>query len=404
MALLSLLARWAGKAGGRVATATVDHGLRPESAAEARRVAEWSRLLGGAHRTLKVEAPPPNGGLQEWARERRYALLLQWARESGGIPVALAHTLDDQAETFLLNLARGSGVDGLAAMAPETMRGGVRLLRPLLAVSRKRLRRTLEALGQDWLEDPSNLDRRFLRVRARHAMEALRSLGIDARRLGATAAAMARARRALERQTAACLGDFHWGELGEVELDPARIGCEEREIGLRALRGVLAAASGRGLPPRLVRLESLLDWILGGGGARARTLHGCVLRRAAGGRILVVREFSRCAPALVLRAGEERVWDRRWRVSLRGGGPCLVGALGAEWRAGGALPRPLVRQSLPAFRQGGEIVAVPPLGACGEGVEGGAVLLRPGGRRAVADAPLARPLAADFPAEDEREP
>lgn len=363
MALLALLSRWVKNSGAgcQITALTVDHRLRPESAGEARQVAAWCRGLRVGHKTLKVTAPPPTSGLQEWARARRYELMCQWARDAGGVPVLLAHTLDDQAETLLMRLARGSGVDGLAAMALETSRYGVRLLRPLLGMPRERLRRTLAALGQDWLEDPSNEDGRFERVRARQTLGMLEPLGIDIRRLADTAAAMDRAKRALERQTSQCLKDVHWGALGEVEFDPDRLAREEREIGLRALRRILGAVSGPAPPPRLDSLESLLDWAVEGAGA-ARTLHGCVLRRVSGGRIVAARELARCAPPVKVRAGQEAVWDGRWRVSLRLGEPCMVGALGAEWRTEGQLPRQVVRQTLPAFRRKGRVVAVPPLG------------------------------------------
>lgn len=362
MALLALLARWTGGRGAscRITALTVDHGLRPEAADEARQVATWCQKLGVAHQTLSVESPPPVSGLQNWAREQRYALLCQWAKEANGAPVLLGHTLDDQAETVLMRLARGSGVDGLSAMAAEAWWNGVRLLRPLLDIPRKRLRITLAEFGQRWLEDPSNQDDRFERVRIRRALEVLEPLGIDARRLADTAAAMARARIALERRVDRCLQELHWGRFGEVEFAPARIGREEREIGLRILRRIMGKVSGQIVHPRLNSLDSLLDWVVEGGGV-ARTLRGCVLRRISGGRIVAARELARCAPPVILRAGQEAVWDGRWRVSLRRGAPCTVGALGADWKAEGHLPRQIVRQSLPAFRRAGEVVAVPPL-------------------------------------------
>ncbi len=363
MALLALLVRWAGRqdAGCRITALTVDHGLRPESADEARQVAAWCRSLRVAHKTLKVTDSPPASGLQEWARDRRYELMCQWAREAGGASLLLAHTLDDQAETVLMRLARGSGVDGLAAMAPETSRYGMRLLRPLLDMPRERLRQTLAELGQDWMEDPSNEDGRFERVRVRRALETLEPLGVDTRRLADTAAAMRRAKRVLERQTSQCLQKVHWGALGEVEFDPACLAREEREIGLRALRRILGAVSGDAVPPRLDSLESLLDWTVGEAGV-ARTLHGCVLRRVSGGRIVAARELARCAPPVKVEAGQEMVWDGRWRVSLMRGEPCTVGALGTEWRMERPIPRKVVRQALPAFRRKGRVVAVPPLG------------------------------------------
>ena len=141
-----LAARWrrALKKGPRLIAVTVDHGLRPEAAREAREVKRLAGTLEVPHRTLRWTGTKPNTGLPAAAREARYRLLAQAARASGATHILTAHTRDDQAETLLMRMLRGSGIAGLAAMTRETDRGGVRLARPLLDVSKSQLIATLK--------------------------------------------------------------------------------------------------------------------------------------------------------------------------------------------------------------------------------------------------------------------
>lgn len=377
-ALLHLAAEWAEARGETVFALTVDHGIRPESGTEAERVGQWSRELGVKHTILRAGPVPASGNLQEWAREERMRLLCEWLRRDGRpVPLLVAHSRDDQAETLLINLARGSGVDGLCGMAASAIHRGVRVLRPLLDISRERLRATLVARGRGWFEDPGNEDERYARVRARRALARLSPLGIDARRLAGTAAVMARARHALEAEVDRQMAEVRFGTLGEAEFDAARIAALPPEIGLRLLRRILRALAGKAHPPRERNLLSVHAWIGGAGGPRGRTLHGCGFCRRAGGRILVTREARDCEAPVRVVAGEERAWDRRWMIRVESGGACEAGALGRMddrkfqpkpegWRR----VAPPVRASLPALRQAGRVVAVPPLGAYLPGHEG----------------------------------
>ncbi|MBF0335348.1 MAG: tRNA lysidine(34) synthetase TilS, partial [Alphaproteobacteria bacterium] len=170
MALALLADRWAAARGGVAHALTVDHRLRPESGAEAAQVAAWMASLGIGHHILARMGERPVGDLQAAARAARHALLEDWCRARGVPHLLLAHHREDQAETLLLRLARGSGLDGLAAMAPIAERPFARLLRPLLDVPRARLEATLERAGQSWIDDPSNADRAYARVRLRGLM------------------------------------------------------------------------------------------------------------------------------------------------------------------------------------------------------------------------------------------
>ena len=393
-ALLLLAADWARRTGRAVCAVTVDHGLRPEAAAEAAAVRELCRHRGIPHHLLRIHAPAPARGVQDWARRRRLAALAAWSRAEGGLPVMLAHTRDDQAETVLMRLRRGAGVAGLAAMRADRrhvlrdgdgVTGSLRLLRPLLAVSRQDLRRLLRARGVAWCEDPANADPRFERVRIRRL---LRESGLDAAALATTAARMRQAEAALAAGGRR-LGDgcCRWLPLGALEVDLAPLRAAESEFALRALAGALARVAPRPAPPRRRCLEAALAWALAADDAGAgRALAGCLLRRRGGDRLLLLREPAMCAPPLPLAGGEAGVWDGRWQVWYAGPGRVEVGALGrlpvaeaaaaaADWWQSPAL----ARASVPAFRRGGRVIAVPGAGLRGPGAAAGAAFLTPAG-------------------------
>jgi tRNA(Ile)-lysidine synthase len=200
IALMWLAARWrrALARGPRLIAVTVDHGLRTEAAAEARDVKRLARRLDLPHRTMRWTGAKPRTGLPAAARGARYRLLAQAARASGATHILTAHTRDDQAETLLMRLVRGSGIAGLAAMARVTEREGVLLARPFLNVSKSQLVATLTRAKVDFADDPTNRDPRFTRPRIRAVMPALAAEGGDARNLARLATRLARANAAVE--------------------------------------------------------------------------------------------------------------------------------------------------------------------------------------------------------------
>lgn len=208
----------------------------------------WLALRGIRHRTLRWQGPKPVSNVAALARAARYGLLARACRLARTEGLLLGHQQEDQAETFLLRLGRGSGVDGLAAMAPQSRRDGIDLLRPLLTVPRARLVATLQASGQAWIEDPSNLDPRHARVRLRALLPALAEAGLTPARIAAGAANLARARQALEAATADLAARALSRTEGRVEIDLARLGPAPREIGLRLLDRVLRDIGGRTAP------------------------------------------------------------------------------------------------------------------------------------------------------------
>ncbi len=356
LALLHLLADWRAAGGPALSAATVDHGLRPEAAAEASHVALICAGLGIPHATLRWQEGP-QGNLMAAARAARYRLLCGWAAAEGLKEVALGHTGDDQAETFLMRLARGSGVDGLAGMAGRREIGGIAFLRPLLAIPRQALRGYLGERGIGWAEDPTNADTAYDRTRARQALAALAPLGLTAETLSATAGWMARAREVLDdaaRDLAARIARI---EAGDVILDRAGLAAAREETRLRLVAGALRWISSAPYRPRLAALRAVLE---GPGPAGRRTLHGCLLTEGRG-TLRIGREFRAAAGAS---AAPGALWDGRWRVT----GPFAAGdriaALGTEglracpdWRATG-LPRATLLAS-PAVWRGATLLAAP---------------------------------------------
>ncbi|MBV7410230.1 tRNA lysidine(34) synthetase TilS [Maritimibacter sp. DP1N21-5] len=309
MALLSLAAGWGREARLPVLALTVDHGLRPASADEARQVAGICAGLGVDHRTLRWTGWDGAGNLQAKARDARYRLVAQEAAAALDRPAVLVgHTKDDLAETFLMRLARGSGVDGLAAMRGEWREAGILWLRPLIEVTRGDLRDYLRGQGADWIEDPSNDDEGFTRVRMRRAMALLDEVGLDTDRLAGTARTMARVRSALDHYTLAAGRDIARTEAGDVLFDAAALSAVPDEIRLRLLAGALVWVTSAAYRPRFEALCDLDDKIA----SRGRMTLGGALFTLKRGELRVTRE-----PKAVegLRAVPGALWDNRWRVS-----------------------------------------------------------------------------------------
>ncbi|HWI27955.1 MAG TPA: tRNA lysidine(34) synthetase TilS [Stellaceae bacterium] len=369
---LALLAHgWSAAAGGDIVALTVDHRLRPESAGEAERVRAWLGQRGIAHRILRSDAPTPTRDIQAAARALRYRLLEEWCAAEGVLHLLVAHNREDQAETLLLRLARGSGLDGLAGMAAVAEHRQCRVLRPLLGVSRARLVATLASAGQSWIEDPSNRNPAYARVRLRRAGAVLAEAGLDAERLAATASRLGRSRAALEAMVAALLASAAMPHpAGFVRLDPMILTRAPAEAGLRALAAVLAMVGGGAYPPRLERLERLyreLPSRLGGG----RTLGGCRVVPRRGG-LLVCREAAAAAPPVPAPPGATVYWDGRFSLYLPPTAPegLLLGALGAA-KVKAATPLPATaRSGLPALSDRRSVLAVPTLGYLREGADG----------------------------------
>jgi tRNA(Ile)-lysidine synthase len=318
LALMVLLAEWRCRtpAAPDLLVLTVDHGLRPEAAAETEMVAELARARGLDCRILTWTGDKPLANRQAQAREARFALMARALAEDGGDALILAHHLDDQAETFLLRLARGSGVYGLAAMAPVADREGIAILRPLLGVAKERLVATLADRGIAWCEDPSNGDPAYARVRMRRLMPDLAAEGLTPQRLVRTAARLSRAASALDcwlHDVLARHAEVH--PAGPVRLPLSALQDLPEEVLLRLVSHLLTRVGAQAYPPRVEKLERLIGELAQAEGAQA-TLCGAVVRRTASA-LVVWREHGRVSPEpLRAQAPGSWVWDGRFAVSM----------------------------------------------------------------------------------------
>ncbi len=365
LALLLLAARWAAKrrpepplpGSPRLVALTFDHRFRAGSAAEAMAVADVARELGIVHEIAVWQGERPARGLQEAARARRYAALADVARRAlaedgacGPAAVVTAHSSDDQAETVVMHLARGSGVDGLAGI-PERrpLADGVDVVRPLLGFCKARLEATLTAAGLDWARDPSNADRSFERVRVREALVALGPLGVDPLRLAESARRVARAREALgiaTEELAAGALRCNRGAFATILRRPLEAAA--CEIRLRLLAGVIARFGGATPAPRLSEVERL-EARLSDRAFRGATLGGAAVRRQ-GDAIVVFREPGRLrAPELIVPARTTVVWDGRFEIhNASASDPVAVGIRGAARPAGPNEDDPWLVEGAPA--------------------------------------------------------
>lgn len=313
LALMHLLARRAAGGGPALHVATVDHRLRAESADEAKLVREAAAALGFSHEVLEWRGWDGRGNLMAKAREARQALLADWAARRGLSAIALGHTQDDQAETLMLRLARGSGVDGLSAMAARSEAAGALWLRPLLGFGREELRSWLRAQNIRWVDDPSNEDERFERVKIR---ELLAASGLCAAGLSATASRLREAREALDFAAGALAREAGaWGACGELYLETAPLFAAPRELARRLLRAALICVSGAPYGPRAEDEARLLSKLTEGGAGGGASLHGCLIRPAADGRLLIARELA-AAPAPQEAAPGRMIWDGRFALAI----------------------------------------------------------------------------------------
>ncbi|MDE1151760.1 MAG: tRNA lysidine(34) synthetase TilS [Micavibrio sp.] len=313
MALAVLLQNWAVRHGGTLLALTVDHGLRAGSAAEAVATGGALAQLNIPHQILNWQGEKPVTHIQERARDARYRLLVKAAKAAGLQTLAVAHNLEDQLETFWMRLAHGSGLDGLAGMAAARHMDGVRVIRPLLGLPRETLRNVCSNAGITWVEDPSNTNDKFLRVRLRAFEEKLAEEGLTPQRLAATLQKLEDARQALTAVTENAL-------VAAAELLPEGYAAlllppwqeQPAEIQRRMLSRLLHSVWPQDYTVGHDALEQLRSGLLAGDFA-GRTVAGCDVFKGRGGRVYVAREAAGIPARTPLENGA--IWDGRFMVS-----------------------------------------------------------------------------------------
>ena len=358
LAMMYLLRDWAEAGGPRLHAVTVDHGLRPESAEEARMVAEHAAQLGISHDCLLWEGWDGHGNLPDQARRARYRLLANWAGERAINHVVVAHTANDQAETFLMRLAREAGVDGLSAMTAERRHGRVTFCRPALRVTREELRDVLRSRGVDWIDDPTNDDDTYERVRARKVLDALSPLGVSAGSLSVVAHHMSEVRNTLYWYVFLAARELVSFEAGDMLIERKKFRTLQREVSRRLMQSALKWINNAEYGPRGRAMELLMEALRGG---NSMTLQGCRVI-VEPHQFRIAREYNAVAAQRV-DIGE--IWDARWQLTgVVVPGHLEVGALGPgglqqcpDWRAVG-LPE-VSQLSGPAVWRGDELIAAP---------------------------------------------
>ena len=357
LALLRLMATWGARQGVRISAVTVDHGLRAEAAEEAAFVGETCAALDIAHTTLTWTDWSGAGNLQDAARRARYKLMADWARAQNITAIVLGHTLDDQAETFFMRLARASGIDGLSGMQEQREAHGITWLRPLLTTHRADLRQYLRGLDQAWIDDPSNDDEVYDRVKARKAMAALSDLGVDAQIVGRVMAQLGQVRSALDHATHAHACHCMRQEMGDLVIDRAAFVRAPEEVNRRLVSHALRWIASTDYGPRASKLQAFMSAMVQGKDA---TLHGVRLVATAA-ELRLFREYAAVEGEILSGSG---IWDKRWRIACDKSQEFIVRALGDDGLAqlGPRTPENPPRESLkstPAVFSGDILVAAP---------------------------------------------
>ncbi len=363
MAMLHLLAAVSQERGWTVHAVTVDHGLRPEAADEVLVVAGACAKIGVSHDVRRWQHGEIAGNLQDQARRARYGLIADWANARGIGHVAVGHTADDQAETFLIELARGAGIDGLSAMRPLWERDGVCWARPFLAERRSTLRACLERRGIGWVEDPSNADDRFQRIKARRTLTELAPLGITADVLSGVVTRLTQARQVVAMAASDAAHRIAREAAGAVMFDRRGYLILPPETAWRLLVAALKWVSSAEYPPRSEAVGRVQDAIREG---RDATLAGCKIR-AGEAEVAITREPRAVADVVAATDGS---WDGRWQLAGPHAPGLQVRALGPEglrqceaWRKTGHSRAALI--VTPAV-WGGQTLVAAPLAGFGE--------------------------------------
>lgn len=372
MALATLLKNWATENHTTLQAFIVDHALRKESAAEALATQKTLEKCGIPAEILRWEHPPIVSRLHITARKARYRLLADACRRHGIAELFFAHQKEDQAETILMRLAKGSGIDGLAGIAAENYFEDIRLLRPLLSISKTRLIATCEAENISYTIDPSNLSEKFARGRLRRILPFLAEEGLTLDRLTDLGSRAADAKAALDYYTQDFLQNFSTRDIsGAISFDLENFRTLPKAIKERAITAALRSINPEDYAPEHASLQDLTTSLEQESEFNTRTLHGALITRSDS-QITFMREYSAITDTPKIRTGQTLIWDHRWQITLQNSGPpeeiYTLRPLGnpphetLDHLAPG-LRKKIVqgraRSSLPAFYQGDNLVRIP---------------------------------------------
>lgn len=373
LALAFLAHQWGKAHKHTIIALTVDHGLRAASAGEARQVSGWCKKEGIEHHILKWKKNTDRGNLQARARVARYELMTRFCNEHDIHTLLVAHTVDDQAETVLLRIMRGSGVDGISAIASDITVNNVTVMRPLLDVSRTQLQDFLTERKQRWVSDPSNDDTRYARVVVRQFLTQAPDSQLLTRRLAQTATHMARSREYIEHSIAEHMVQVvDMRDEGYCYIDLARFRQLHEEAGLRILSKLLTVISGQYYKPRFENIQRLYSHIQNNGCDKGVTLWGCNIQlKKHIGKIMIVRELSAIADDIPL-SQAPIIWDGRFSCTLQHDMPDItVGAVGKDGYqalvakhpefSNHILPKQVI-YTLPAFKNLEKTLVIPHIG------------------------------------------
>ena len=350
MALALLCREWSKTKKVKLTALIVNHGLRAESLTEVKQVKAWlgKRKIDAV--ILTGKQPLVKGaGLQERAREYRYRLLIDWCKKNNVSHLLLAHHADDQRETILMRLVRGSGVDGMAGMYPSSTREGIKLLRPLLTIPKRDLVAYLQLKKQQWIEDPTNQSKAHTRNRLREVNAVLEEEGLTPERLQLVHANFARTSNYLHLQTCEFLNEHaRFSDWGYAALHWNKLHSLHEEILLRTLKKIVSYVNADAVEIRIDEVLHLLERVTSPEFKGATLGHVEFIPSIKNNLIYAIKERKHMS-SVILERGGEATFDGRYHFTLSKKAPharYIVAPLGAYYKA---LPKNIIKkhQALP---------------------------------------------------------
>ena len=320
MALFHILTDWKSDNKPKIFVASIDHGLRPESNSAVefvKKICETKRI---EHVTLSPDThlSKVQGNLQNNARSARYQLLRNWAISRNLQCVFIGHTLDDQEETLLLRFFRGSGVDGLAAIEKKSSRNGILWVRPLLKFRKEELRNYLRNNSYSWIDDPSNNDDKYQRVKVRKLLQQLKSSSLITPNFVNTSDHMLRASKLLrEKAVSSSKTLLSFNDVGQIMFAVEEFSELFEDTQYRILSGIISWFSGRFYKPRFSQLEKIYCKVVDARNLTGATLGGTVFKKK-NGIVTVTRELASVKEEYLIE-NEKFIWDNRWLITLKDG-------------------------------------------------------------------------------------